>query len=288
MDDFRSNSISAANTDAEPPKVCVAVMDTGIFRHRDFGGRIVGFCDCVGGKNTVYDDSGHGTHVAGIIAGSGASSNGKYAGLAGGANIVAVKVLDSSGNGKIDDVLRGVDWLMENHGKYNIRVVNISFGSAMNLDSDNASGCGRMVEGIERLWDSGMVVVAAAGNSGPKPGSVTAPGVSRKVVTVGAFDEVRFRSGRGPTKDCVVKPEVLVRGTNIVSCSNIQGRYAMKSGTSMAAPIVSGAVARLLQKNPTLTPGVVKLKIHDSAIMQEKYRSLCAWGVLDVGRLLKS
>jgi serine protease AprX len=145
-----------------------------------------------------------------------------------------------------------------------------------------------MVEGIEQLWDSGMVVVAAAGNSGPKPGSVTAPGVSRKVITVGAFDEVRFRSGRGPTKECVVKPEVLVRGTNIVSCSNIQGRYAMKSGTSMAAPIVSGAVAKLLQKNPTLTPGAVKLKIHDSAVMQEKYRSLCAWGVLDVGKLLKS
>jgi serine protease AprX len=257
-------------------------MDTGIFRHRDFGGRIVAFADFVSGKNAMYDDSGHGTHVAGIIAGSGESSGGRYRGIAPDVNIVAVKVLDSTGNGRIEHVLAGVDWLLENKERYNIRIVNISFGTAIHVNEDNVDGCARLVEGIERLWDEGLVVVAAAGNRGPKPGSVTAPGVSRKVITVGAFDDARFQSGRGPTKECIAKPEVLVRGTNIVSCAAGKGSYAVKSGTSMAAPIVSGVAARIIQKNPSLTPGGVKLKIHDSAVMYERYRKASAWGVLNV------
>lgn len=267
-------------------KLNAAVLDTGIFRHRDFDNRIIAFRDFVNGKNVVYDDSGHGTHVAGIIAGSGLSSNGKYRGIAPSAGIIAVKVLDESGNGRISDVLDGVDWLIENKKRFNIRVVNISFGSVLKLNKENMESYDRLVNGIEKLWDNGLVVVAAAGNNGPKPGSITIPGISRKVITVGAFDDTKFKSGRGPTKECVAKPEVLVTGTNIIACSNSQGKYVSKSGTSMAAPIVTGAVIRLLSRKPEMTPGEVKLKIHDSAIRKSEYRNACAWGILDVAKLV--
>lgn len=263
-----------------------AILDTGIFRHRDFDNRIMAFRDFVNGRNVVYDDSGHGTHVAGIIAGSGLSSNGKYRGIAPYTGIVAVKVLDDKGNGRIGDVLDGVDWLIRNKKTYNIRVVNVSFGSVLKLNKGNAKSFEQLVEGIEKLWDNGMVVVAAAGNNGPKPGSITIPGISKKVITVGAFDDVKFKSGRGPTSECVSKPEILITGTDIISCSNVQGKYTAKSGTSMAAPIVSGAVIRLLERKPYMTPGQVKLKIHDSAVFKSQYKTACAWGILDIGKLV--
>ena len=269
------------------PRINVAVLDTGIFRHRDFDNRIVAFKDFVNGKNVVYDDSGHGTHVSGIIAGSGFSSRGKYRGIAPMAGIVSVKVLDERGNGKIEDVVNGINWILENKNRLSIKVVNVSFGSVKNLNKGSHAGYDVLVSGIDSLWAKGMVGVAAAGNNGPRPGTITIPGVSRKVITVGAFDDVKFKSGRGPTEECVNKPEILVTGTNIVACSNKQGQYTTKSGTSMAAPIVSGAVARLLYRNPGMTPGQVKLKIHDSAVFHKEYRHMCAWGVLNMAKFVR-
>ena len=111
--------------------VSVAVMDTGIFRHMDFDTRIAGFADFVGRKKYLYDDNGHGTHVAGIIAGSGKGSNGKYRGIAPDTFLVSVKVLDKSGNGKIENVVEAAGWIIENKSAMNIRVVNISSAAAL-------------------------------------------------------------------------------------------------------------------------------------------------------------
>ena len=170
-------------------RVGVAVVDTGIFRHIDFGNRIVAFADFVNGKILPYDDSGHGTHVSGIIAGSGAASNKKYRGIAPQAAIVSVKVLDNMGNGKISDVLNGLKWIYQNRYLYNIRVVNISFGTTSGNDMRKER---ELIDSVEKLWDAGIIVVAAAGNSGPDVNSITVPGISKKIITVGAFDDMAF------------------------------------------------------------------------------------------------
>ena len=186
--------------------VGVAVLDTGIFPHIDFEDRIVGFYDAVSHRRAPYDDNGHGTHIAAIIGGNGRQSGGKYAGVAPGSHIIAVKVLDSSGNGYASDVLAGLSWIRRQKERLGIRIVNISVGSYAGkyMSEDSA-----LVRGVEAAWDDGLVVVVAAGNHGPANMSVTTPGISRKVITVGCSDDhkkVLVRgsvmvdySGRGPT-----------------------------------------------------------------------------------------
>lgn len=270
--------------------VSVAVMDTGIFRHMDFDTRIAGFADFVGRKKYLYDDNGHGTHVAGIIAGSGKGSNGKYRGIAPDTFLVSVKVLDKSGNGKIENVVEAAGWIIENKSAMNIRVVNISFGTRAKMDNGPAIETGEddyaLIMAVEKMWDSGIVVVAAAGNNGPGNTSVTAPGISKKIITVGAFDDKNFFSGRGPTRECIVKPEVVVTGSNIIACNNHQGRYSSKSGTSMAAPIVSGAVARLIKNNPDITPKEVKIWMKSCCKKINVPSEKQGWGVLDIRKFV--
>ena len=114
----------------------VAVLDTGIYRHIDFDNRIIAFKDFINNKNIPYDDSGHGTHVSGIIAGSGKASNGRFKGIAPMSQIISVKVLDSYGNGKIGSVIDGANWIINNKDIYNIKVANISFGTTTNSNVD--------------------------------------------------------------------------------------------------------------------------------------------------------
>lgn len=274
-------------------RVGVAVVDTGIYKHRDFADRIIAFTDFVNGKRIPYDDSGHGTHVSGIIAGDGTASRGKYRGIAPQAALIAVKVLDNSGNGRIENVLSGLEWILNNKDAYNIRVVNISFGTT----SENSEKEEQMlIEMVENLWDSGVVVVAAAGNSGPEENSITAPGISKKIITVGAYDDtkfadskghrVRYYSGRGPTRDCIVKPEVVVTGSNIVACSNRKDAYALKSGTSMSAPIVSGAVARFLQNEQNYTPKQVKIRLMKCCEKINIPENQQGWGLLNIVKFI--
>lgn len=270
-------------------RVGVAVIDTGIFRHKDFGNRVIAFVDFINGRMSPYDDSGHGTHVSGIIAGSGEASGGRYRGVAPEAAIVSVKVLDHVGNGKIANVLKGLQWVLQHREEYNIRVVNISFGTTSKEEIKDEE---KLIEAVEQLWDDGIVVIAAAGNNGPSPSSVTAPGNSRKIITVGAFDDssftdfkgssIRYYSGRGPTRECIVKPEVVVAGANIVACSNRKNAYSIKSGTSMAAPIVSGAVARLLKEDPALTPKQIKIRMRQCCKKIDVPENQQGWGMLDV------
>ena len=207
--------------------VTVAILDTGISPHPDFKGRILSFRDfssTTGSSEKVLfsfshfspliDNSGHGTHVAGILAGSGLLSSGTYAGIAPFCNLIIGKVLDQNGNGSIKNVINGIQWIRDIYTQFHIRIINISVGTRPDLSIHQKL---LLLNAVESLWDLGLVVVVSAGNYGPAPGSVTVPGSSPKVITVGVPDTFPLihtqrhplnYSGRGPTDDCIVKPDV--------------------------------------------------------------------------------
>lgn len=265
----------------------VCILDTGIYEHIDFTGRIWAFYDFLAFKRRPYDDNGHGTHVAGLVAGDGTASMGKYRGAAPGCGIIALKVLDRYGTGSQDDVLRALRWIRENRQQYRIRVVNISVGTTCNSKRNHA----RLLESVEQLWDEGVVVVTAAGNQGPRPGSITAPGSSKKVITVGSSDLLEGRSaisGRGPTAECVCKPDIVAPGSKIMSC--VPGKpysYGVKSGTSMSTPLVTGAIACALEKNPALTNTDIKTMLMNSAEDMGLPQNLQGWGKFNRRKFLK-
>lgn len=264
--------------------VTIAVLDTGAFLHRDIRSNIVHFKDFVGNRRHSYDDNGHGTHVAGIIC-----SNGRLKGMAPQAQLIVLKVLEQDGGGNTDRVLMSLDWVLKNKERYRIRILNFSIGFLPGARGEEQK---QIIEKLERLWDENVAVVTAAGNNGPRQGSITVPGISRKVITVGASDDMttdlrlpKNYSGQGPTECCVVKPEILAPGTNITSLDYRGNHYVKKSGTSMAAPVVSGALALALQKNPALRPEELKVKLYESADGQRKGKS--AWGILQVDKLIE-
>ncbi|MCD8053473.1 MAG: S8 family peptidase [Lachnospiraceae bacterium] len=277
----------------------IALLDTGCAAHPDLEGRVKGFMDFVHpfSSSACYDDNGHGTHIAGILAGNGRMSGGRYRGMAPGADLTVLKVLDRQGGGRIADLVQALRWLSLHAGQYGIRIVNISVGGT---GQENEAENALLLTEVERLWDQGLVVVAAAGNNGPAPGSVTTPGVSCRIITVGcsqaessdSFHEVeraaRF-SGRGPAKGCAVKPEILAPGLDVVSCCPQSGRrrswYTAKSGTSMAVPMVSGAIALLLEKYPAYSNVDVKRKLQESSMPLAGDGQ--GWGELRVDRLLE-
>lgn len=277
--------------------ICAAVLDTGISAHPDLKKRMKAFCDFREGSLSVRDDSGHGTHVAGVLAGDGRVSGGIYAGMAPETELVIGKVLDREGNGNVEDVLKGIEWILKEQKHFQIRIVNISVGTQPNLDELQKF---RFLSAVEELWDSGMTVIVSSGNYGPGKGTVAVPGNSRKVITVGVPDtglppvqkskKVWNYSGRGPTSECVIKPDVFAPGTGIISCNARYGYagehpYIMKTGTSMAAPVVSGAAACLLSKYPDMSNVEVKLKFRESCVKTGGTES--GWGMIHVENLLR-
>lgn len=278
--------------------VTTVVLDTGISPHPDLKGRIVAFGDMLYGKKRMYDDNSHGTHVAGIIAGSGGLSSGLYAGIAPASQIVAVKVLDQKGEGKIRFLIEGIKAILRNRDKWQIRIVNISIGTLPHQGDEEEM---ELMRWVDRLWDEGLVVVTAAGNFGPRSGTVTIPGISKKVITVGASDDGNQKdrygkvgtnySGRGPTSECVCKPDLVAPGSYIRSCNGFsqkknQKAYSVKSGTSMSAPVVSGAVALLLSKYPDMKNVEVKLRLLMSADDMGKDPNIQGRGLLNIEKLL--
>jgi serine protease AprX len=281
----------------------VAVVDSGISTWHDdltnhstavypYGNqRVSAFVDFVNGQLAPYDDQGHGTHVAGIIAGNGHSSLGQHAGLAPQASLVSLKVLDSNGQGTISNIIAALDWIVENHARYNIRVVNLSVGATVH----ESYLTDPLTLATKRVVDAGVVVVTAAGNRGKDAlgqiqyGGITAPGNAPWVITVGASstggtvtradDTIASFSSRGPTYlDWSAKPDLVAPGHGMISLVDaasamyqekapflIPGAsqsstmpYLALSGTSMSAPVVSGTVALMLQANPSLSPNAVK------------------------------
>lgn len=277
--------------------ITIAIMDTGIYHHSDFDNRIIGFKDLVNNRIGIYDDNSHGTHVAGICAGNGRLSVGKYSGMAPGSNIVMIKILDDGGNGESSSITKGVEWILRNKNRYNIRLLNISVGTLPRTGAEEKSA---ILDSVEEAWDNGIVVVAAAGNSGPGGYTITTPGISRKVITVGSSDDglqdvfgrVKTNySGRGPTMSCICKPDIVAPGMNITACNAMNMRdsksYSIKSGTSMSTPVVTGSLALLLEKHPDMGTRDVKMRIKDSAVNLGLPRNRQGWGALDIEQLLK-
>jgi excisionase family DNA binding protein len=235
----------------------VCVIDTGIdFRHPDLDGSVESWADFTGEGDGI-DHNGHGTHVAGIIGSRGRASQGMYGGVAPGVTLLAAKVLDREGSGSTMSVLSGLRWALDQQ----VDVVNVSLGGSGTTDGQSI-----LSRSCDLLAERGIVVVVSAGNSGPDNRTIGIPGDARNAITVGALSRSRSVCGfssRGPTDNPTwtgIKPDLIAPGERIVSClasdansmywQPIPGnsKYAAASGTSMAAPMVSGVVAVLLGK----------------------------------------
>ncbi len=320
----------------------VAVVDSGVTSwHDDLtyqgnsslvqrknGQRVAAFVDFVGGRTTPYDDYGHGTHVAGIIAGNGYDTNGSRAGVAPDAHILGLKVLNASGRGVISNVIAALDWAVTNKAAYNIRVINLSVGAAVTESYKTDP----LTLAAKRAVDAGIVVVAAAGNFGKNRlgqlqyGAITSPGNAPWVLTVGASstegtvsrkdDIIASYSSRGPSAiDFHAKPDLVAPGTGVVSLADptslmyltksaflLNGTrllsskpYLSLSGTSMATPVVAGSVALMLQANPNLTPNLVKAILQYTAEKDRDYNALTQGagflntkGAVDLARFFKT
>ena len=205
-----------------------------------------------------------------------------------------LKVLDAKGNGNTRDVLAGMEWIAKNQQEYQIRLLNISVGM---LPSAGEREQQELLSAVDDLWDRGIMVVAAAGNNGPKENSVTIPGISRKIVTIGSSDDGKSEPGKrgrktgyssnGPTACCIVKPEILAPGTAIKSCGREKNGYQVKSGTSMAAPVVTGALALAFQKYPYLSPAEMKLRLYERAYPRGEQLGRKCWGMIHVDHLVR-
>lgn len=275
--------------------VTVAIMDTGVAPHPDLEGRILAFKDFFQKREGAYDDNGHGTHISGIIAGNGKmSEGGRYSGVAPRSNLVMLKVLDGGGNGNTEKMLQGIDWILKNRKAYHIRLLNISVGM---LPSAGKREQQDLLAAVDELWNQGVMVVAAAGNNGPGEETVTIPGISRKVLTVGSSDDEETEknrrtllpgySGRGPTRCCIIKPEILAPGTGIVSCSRDQKGYTIKSGTSMAAPVAVGALALAFERLPDFSPTEMKLRLYERAYPRGEQIGRKCWGMIHADHLVR-
>lgn len=237
--------------------VTICFIDTGVFPHFDFifpRNKIIKFVDLVNNKNEPYDDNGHGTFVTGICSGFGIFSSLRK-GIATDANIISIKALKSSGESNSNIILDAMQWIYENHKRYKISVVCMSFGADF-LDKHDP-----LSKGAQALWDLGITVVAAAGNSGPKSNTIKSPGTNPKIITVGALDitslSVANFSSRGPTI-YGTKPDLLAPATNLISCNNSGLPYTQMSGTSVATPIIAGVCAIIKQKHPNFTNNQIK------------------------------
>lgn len=270
--------------------VGVAVIDTGVSPHYDLVkpvNRIIAFKDLLGNKEIPYDDDGHGTHVAGIIAGNGYTSC-KYTGTAPCADIIAIKALDESGNGTESDILAALQWIVNNGQYYNIRVINLSLGIKVEPPYDDDP----LIKGANAAVRCGYSVITAAGNNGPGKYTINSPGTSPLVITVGAADlthceegeiKVAGFSSRGPTLTGDSKPDLVAPGVEICSLDgkNPKG-YAVQSGTSMAAPVVSGVAACLYAMRPDLTPAQIKqILVRDALPLKKEDRYAQGGGLLN-------
>jgi len=267
--------------------------------------RVAKFVDFVGGQTLPYDDNGHGSHVAGIIGGNGHDSSSQKAGAAPRASLVVLKVLDANGQGTISNIIAALNWVATNAATHNIRVVNMSVGARIT----ESYWTDPLTLATKRVTDMGITVVTAAGNFGrnangqPQWGGITAPGNAPWVLTVGASstqgtntrqdDKMGGYSSSGPTYiDHAAKPDLVAPGTGSVSLAvpgshlfnanplaRVNGSlglpvYLSLTGTSMAAPHVSGVVALMLQANPSLTPNLIKAILQYTAQPYPGYKPL--------------
>lgn len=260
----------------------VAVIDTGIDKLPDFAGRLVGGVDLTGENNPYQDSYGHGTFVAGLIAGNGASSsNGQYSGEAPGANLVSIKVAGANGRTTLSTLILGLQWAADHQSRYSIDVLNLSLG----FRPSQSTVTNPLDQAVEAVWNSGIAVVVSAGNTGPFNGTVLSPGDDPLVITVGSLDdmasgsvsgdEMNDFSAVGPTApDGWAKPDLVTSGRSVVSLA-APGSEIYKanpgavvgqanfvgSGTSFSSAITSGAAALVIADNPGLSPNQLKARL---------------------------
>ncbi|MCJ7695031.1 MAG: S8 family serine peptidase, partial [Anaerolineaceae bacterium] len=267
----------------------VAIVDSGIdYTHPDLGGCFGPGCKVIDGYDFVnldsdpFDDFGHGTHVAGIVA-----ANGILKGVAPDALLLSYKVLDENGSGNASDVISAIEMAVLAHAD----IINISLGGPGNPDDP-------LCQSVELATEMGTVVVVSSGNRGPNYASIDSPGVAEKAITVGAStktDGIASFSSRGPVTDpeMVLKPDILAPGQSILSTVPVDGilgspsTYKVLNGTSMAAPHVAGAAALLRQMYPSWSPKVVKAVLMDSALSLGYNPFIQGAGRLDCTRLLQ-
>jgi serine protease AprX len=273
--------------------VTVAVLDTGMSNHqaviRDiYGikGRVVGWKDFVDGRPKLYDPNGHGTHVAGIIGATQIGTDEEWNGVAPGVNLFPVRVLNRYGEGTYEQVIQGIDWVVDHKEALNVGVMNLSLVAL----AQSPYWADPLNLAVMRAWAEGIVVVAAAGNGGPDPMTIGVPGNVPYVITVGAFtdnytpfdwndDYLAPFSAAGPTLDGFVKPDVVAPGSRMVAPMNpgaqlaltypdnkVNPQYFSMAGTSQAAAVVSGIAAMILDHNPVLNPDQVKYRIMKTAL----------------------
>ena len=279
-----------AATGASGRGVGVAVIDSGVAAHPDLGARLLTQVDFTG-DGLTGDPGGHGTHVAGLIAGDGTASNGAFTGVAPQANIISVRVIDATGHAKLSSIFAGMQWIIANRGVYNIRVVNISFGGTVH--SSYAQDL--LASAAEMLNFAGLLTVVSAGNAGAGASTITTPATDPFVLTVGADDDagtaslsddsIPAWSSRGPTAyDGIAKPDLIAPGRQMVSLRSPLSTldimlpdhrvtapgastpsYFTLSGTSMAAPIVAGIAALYIEQHPGARPRFVKQQLTATA-----------------------
>jgi serine protease AprX len=260
-------------TGTEGRGVTVAVMDTGIADVPELAGRVTARVDLTGAGNG--DGYGHGTFMAGLIAASGAASDGAHRGVAPGAGLVDVKVADAQGRTDLITVLRGLQWVSEHRKDIDVLNLSLSSNSPLPYQLDP------LTQALEALWQRGVTVVVPSGNDGPGTGSVTSPGNDPVLLTAGGLDAVGTAdrgddvvgawSGRGPTWQGDAKPDLVAAGGHVVSLrspgsvvdlSSPQARigddYFRGSGTSMAAAVTSAMAAAALSVQPKLGPDSIK------------------------------
>ncbi|HVF76140.1 MAG TPA: S8 family peptidase [Acidimicrobiales bacterium] len=270
--------------------VTVALVDTGVSASPDLAGRVVtdvpdptnsartDVCANFAGDGTCDDRYGHGTFLAGLIAGNGAGSAGMFRGIAPGARIVSVKVAGYDGSSDVSKVLAAIQYVVSFREQLGIDVLNLSLGT----NSTQSYAVDPLNHAVEQAWQSGITVVVAAGNLGPAPGTISKPGDDPFVITAGSVDDretpardddrVPNFSSRGPTAaDGLAKPDLVAPGARLVSLRASQGNYVdtfvgggvnatyrRGSGTSMSAAVVSGIAALVLDANETWSPNRVK------------------------------
>ena len=281
---IRSSELWNTASKLQGKGVTVAVVDSGVLKTKDLSKRVRANANFNTKYHGAADRYGHGTFVAGVVAGSGSQSGNKYMGVAPRADVLNVRVSDDQGMSTESDVVSALQWVLDNKGKYNIRVVNLSLNSSV-AQSYHTSPLGAA---CEILWFNGIVVVVAAGNNGTA--TLFPPANDPFVVTVGATDDkgtlsttddvVTTFSAYGTTESGFAKPDLVAPGTKIIgllpdndrlsmsatrSANRIDKNYFKMSGTSVSAPMVSGAVALLLQDEPNLTPDQVKYRLKATA-----------------------
>ncbi len=288
--------------------VTIAMLDTGLWQDATqmYGSRVLATEDVTnGGDGPVTGDPyGHGTHITSIAAGGAENAALQYLSIAPQANLVIVRAFDGQGGGRYVDVIAGLNWIIANQQKYNIRVVNLSFGS----DPESNYWDDPLAQAVMAAWQAGIVVVAAAGNSGPGPMTIGVPGNVPYVITVGALtdnytpydptdDRLASFSSTGPTYEGFVKPELVAPGGHMAASmssssylANIdpnsmsvgQQMFTM-SGTSQATAVTTGVVALMLQANPGLTPDNVKCRLLASAAAAVTPTGTLAYSVFQQG-----